>query len=51
MIQNETAHNEALACMERLWRAVRGTPDGDILDELIEMVILYDIEHHPIEVE
>ncbi|MBA3700421.1 MAG: transcriptional regulator [Planctomycetes bacterium] len=39
---------EALARMEALWGAKPGTPDGDELDVLADLVEAYENRHHPI---
>ncbi len=37
-IQSETHYETALAEMRRMWGAAPGTPEGDYLDSLMDMV-------------
>ena len=39
---------EALARIESLWGAKSGTPEGDELDVLADLVEAYENRHHPI---
>lgn len=47
-IRTEEDHLRALAEIETLWGAERGTPDGDKLDVLITLVDRYEDEHYPV---
>lgn len=42
-------YNAALAEIERLWGARRGTTDGDRLDILATLVEAYEDEHYPMD--
>ena len=48
-IKTEADYDEALAHMERLWGAKRGSPDGDVLDVLLVLTENYEAQHHPID--
>jgi hypothetical protein len=48
-IRSAAEHKAALAEIERLWTAQRGTPEGDTLEELATLVDAYEREHFPIE--
>ena len=48
MIQTEQAYDEAIDCVDVLFNSSKDTPDGDLLDELIEMVVAYEDVHYPI---
>lgn len=48
-IRTETAYNEALAEIERLWGARTGTPEGDRLDILATLIDAYENEHYPMD--
>ena len=41
-------YDKAITRIETLWGAESGTPEGDELDALIEMVRAYEQEHHPV---
>jgi HTH-type transcriptional regulator/antitoxin HigA len=46
-IRCETDYDEALAEVERLWGAKRGTPEGDRFDILVTLIEAYEDEHYP----
>ena len=46
-IRSEADYDEALAEVERLWGAKRGTPDGDRFDVLVTLIEAYEDEHYP----
>lgn len=48
-IRNAKDHDRALREIERLWGAVRGTPDGDRLEVWATLVEAYEREHYPID--
>jgi len=48
-IRSRKDHEAALAEVERLWGAKRGTADGDRLDVLATLIDAYESEHFPIE--
>lgn len=48
-IDSEQDYDAALAEIERLLGAERGTPEGDKLDELVDAVEAYEELHHPID--
>jgi HTH-type transcriptional regulator / antitoxin HigA len=48
-IRSEKDHAAALAEIERLWGARRGSPDGDKLDVLVTLVEAYERERFPID--
>ena len=47
-IRTPDDHNAALAGIEALWGADPGTPEGDELDVLIDLVEHYEEHHFPI---
>lgn len=47
-IRTEADHEAALARIEALWGADPGTPEGDELDVLIDLVEHYEERHFPI---
>jgi len=47
-INSEQAYDEALKRIEALWGVELGTPEGDELDALIELVRVYEKENHPV---
>ncbi len=48
-IRNEDDYDKALAEIESLMDAARGTPAGDRLDMLATLIEAYETAHHPIE--
>lgn len=47
-LDTENDYECALKEIERLWNAEPGTPEGRLLDDLIDRVMIYENEHHPI---
>lgn len=45
-IQTDDECNAALVRIEKLWGAKTGTPDGDVLDVLLDSVVAYEAAHH-----
>ena len=48
-IRTRTDYTAALAEVERLWGAKRGTPAGDRLDVLATLIDAYEAEHFPLD--
>jgi HTH-type transcriptional regulator/antitoxin HigA len=48
-IRTEADYDAALAEAERLWGSRSGTPDGDRLDILATLIVVYESEHCPID--
>jgi HTH-type transcriptional regulator / antitoxin HigA len=48
-IRTRTNYTAALAEVERLWGAKRGTPAGDRLDVLATLIDAYETEHFPLD--
>ncbi len=48
-IRSRADHRRALAELERLWGARRGTPKGDRLDVLATLIDVYEAEHYPMD--
>ncbi len=48
-IDTERDYDAALAEVERLWGAKRGTEAGDRLDVLATLIEAYEAAHHPID--
>jgi HTH-type transcriptional regulator / antitoxin HigA len=48
-IRTRTNYTAALAEVERLWGAKRGTPAGDRLDVLATLIDAYEAEHFPLD--
>jgi HTH-type transcriptional regulator / antitoxin HigA len=48
-IHSKTDYKRALAEVERLWGARRGTPDGDRLDVLATLIDAFETEHYPMD--
>jgi HTH-type transcriptional regulator/antitoxin HigA len=48
-IRSKADYDNALAEIERLWGARRGTPNGDRLDVLATLIDAYEAEHHPMD--
>jgi HTH-type transcriptional regulator/antitoxin HigA len=48
-IRTDEDLSKAIAEIESLWGAERGTPEGDKLDVLVTLVDRYEDEHYPIE--
>jgi HTH-type transcriptional regulator/antitoxin HigA len=47
-VNSEQAYDEAIECIETLWGAESGTPEGDELDVLLTLVRVYEKEKHPV---
>lgn len=47
-IGNEAEYDEAMALLKTLWGAETGTPDGDRLDQLVDLIDEYENIHYPI---
>ena len=47
-IRNDEDLSKAIAAIEDMWGADKGTPEGDKLDVLITLVDRYEDEHYPI---
>jgi len=47
-VKDEDEYEGALKEIERLWNTKPGTPDGVLLDDLIDLVESYEDKHHPI---
>jgi HTH-type transcriptional regulator/antitoxin HigA len=48
-IRTDQDHRRALARVEKLWGARKGSPDGDRLDVLITLVETYEEQRWPLE--
>jgi HTH-type transcriptional regulator/antitoxin HigA len=48
-IGSKADYANALAEVERLWGAKRGTPEGDRLDVLATLIDAYESEHYPMD--
>ena len=48
-LRTERDYENALAEVERLWGAKRGTPQGDRLDILATLIDVYEAEHYPMD--
>lgn len=48
-IRNDRDHAKAIRQIEKLWGAVAGTREADVLDVLVTLVDAYEAKHHPIE--
>ena len=48
-IGNDKDLQEALARANQIWEAKQGTPEGDELDALVDLVEAYEAEHCPID--
>jgi HTH-type transcriptional regulator/antitoxin HigA len=48
-IRTKRDYAAALAELERLWGAKRGTPDGDRLDVLATLIEAYEAVHYPMD--
>src|ERR1700751_3936832 len=48
-IRTKAAYKAALAEIERLWGAKRGTSKGDRLDVLATLIDAYEAEHYPMD--
>ncbi len=44
----DTNYKAALAEIDQLWDAKKGTPDGDKLDVMVILVEAWEEEHYPI---
>jgi len=47
-IHNDRAHKKALAQIEKLWGAKRGSPSAKKLEVLVTLVEVYESKHHAI---
>lgn len=48
-IRTEADYEEALGEVGRLWGAKTGTSDGDRLDILATLIVVYEAEHYPMD--
>ena len=48
-IRTKADHKRALAEVEKLWGAKRGTPAGDRLDVLATLIEVFEAEHYPMD--
>jgi len=48
-IRNDSDHREALMEIDRLWKSLPNTPDGDKLDVLVTLVEAYETKRWPLE--
>ncbi|MBN9149760.1 MULTISPECIES: helix-turn-helix domain-containing protein [unclassified Nitrobacter] len=48
-IRTKADYEAALAEVERLWGAKRGTPKGDRLDVLATLIDVYETKHYPMD--
>jgi HTH-type transcriptional regulator / antitoxin HigA len=48
-IRTKADYRTALAEVERLWGAKRGTPKGDRLDVLATLIDAYETQHYPMD--
>lgn len=48
-IRTEQDYTQALNRIDSLWDAEDGTPDGDLLDVLCDLVAAYEDRNHPID--
>lgn len=48
-IGNEVEYEAALAEVQELWGARKGTPSGDRLDALASLIDAYEARNHPID--
>ena len=48
-IRDDTDHAAAIERIEALWGAASGSPEGDELDVLVDLVKVYEAGHHAIE--
>ena len=48
-LRTERDYENALAEVERMWGAKRGTPQGDRLDILATLIDVYEAEHYPMD--
>jgi HTH-type transcriptional regulator/antitoxin HigA len=48
-IRREMDYEDALAEVERLWRAKSGTPEGDHLDVLARLIDVCEAKHYPMD--
>ena len=48
-IRTEADYANALAEVQRLWGAKRGTEQGDRLDTLASLIDEYEARHHPMD--
>lgn len=48
-VRTKADYEAALAEVERLWGAKRGTPKGDRLDVLTTLIDVYEAKHYPMD--
>lgn len=48
-VRTKADYEAALAEVERLWGAKRGTPKGDRLDVLATLIDVYETKHYPMD--
>jgi len=48
-LRDEASYTAAVAILEKLWGAERGTQNGELVDVLLPLVSAYEAEHHPVE--
>ena len=48
VLSTKVEYEEALAEIERLWRAKPGTPEAERGEMLVILVVQYEEEHYPI---
>lgn len=51
LIQNEKEYSDVLERISALMDAKLGTPEGDELDELVSLVVVYEEKHFPMVLE
>lgn len=47
-IETEAEYDTALKRAEEIWSAELGTPEGEELDKLVDMIEEYEAVHYPI---
>jgi len=47
-IETEAEYDTALKRVEEIWNAEPGTPEGEELDKLVDMIEEYEAVHYPI---
>ena len=48
-LADEAAYLAAMAEIDALWESPRGTPAGDRLDKLVDVVVAYENIHYPMD--
>ncbi len=48
MIRNEEQYEKLLEMIQMFWNSKKGTPEGDFLEKLINLVVEYEKIHYPI---